>query len=283
MRLIQITDLHLSDRTDTPAAAALQWAIAEANRLAPDLVAVTGDMTTYGTATAAGNFLKEAEALDVPWVFTPGNAELRDPGAMPILAPCMGGKSVHIGEVQFLLPDTSTGRLSEEERNWLVAESQAAASRVILTHYPTDVLDQDSRRWIEAWLQEQPVEMYLAGHRHFDRSRRIGDGQEIVTRGLDPEKAFGGPPGISLLERDAHGQWVLEQISWPHEQNLLPADVDHSPVGWSIHGDPLETVKETRDAGLSVLELRPREAGYDLPAMLDELAALRDDRSIYLS
>jgi sugar phosphate isomerase/epimerase len=284
VRLIQITDLHLSDRTDTPAAAALQWAIAEANRLVPDLVAVTGDITTYGTATAAGNFLAATAALEVPWVFTPGNAELRDPGAMPILGQCMSSKSVYIGDVQFLLPDTSTGRLSEQERNWLAAESQSGVrGRVILTHYPIDVLDQDSRRWIEAWLQEWPVEMYLAGHRHFDRSRRMGDSQEITTRGLDPEKAFGGPAGISLLERDAKGQWALEQIPWPHEQSLLPADVDHSPVGWSIHGDPLETVRETRDAGLSVLELRPREPRYDLPATVRDLQALRDDRPIYLS
>ncbi|SVE03534.1 uncharacterized protein METZ01_LOCUS456388, partial [marine metagenome] len=38
MRLIQITDLHLSDRQDTPAADALRWAITESNRSSPDLV-----------------------------------------------------------------------------------------------------------------------------------------------------------------------------------------------------------------------------------------------------
>ena len=85
MKFIQITDLHLSDRNDTPAADALRWAIETADSIAPDLVAFTGDMTTFGTSGAAGQFLDAASHLSVPWVFTPGNAELRSKAAMVVL------------------------------------------------------------------------------------------------------------------------------------------------------------------------------------------------------
>lgn len=283
MRLIQITDLHLSERTDTPAYDALEWAIAEANRRAPDLVAITGDMTTYGTAPAARHFLEAATKLTVPWVFTPGNAELRDAGAMPVLAECLARRSLAVDGVGVLLPDTSGGRLSEFDRSWLDDEARAGGPLILLTHYPIDVLDEGSRAWIESWLTDHHIELYLAGHRHFDRSRSVSGSREVITRGLDPDKAFGGPPGINLFERRADGSWSEEAIPWPHETALLPAQTEHSPVGWSIHGDPAATIRETRDAGLHVVELRPRELDYDVAAIIAEVELLRGERTTYLS
>jgi len=282
LKLIQITDLHLSDRTDTPAADALRWAIGESNRLAPDLVAFTGDMTTYGSAAAAQQFLDAAAQLEMPWVFTPGNAELRSEQAMPVLESICQNKSLTLNGITFLLPDTSSGRLPDSERTWL--SSQAAAGPIaVLTHYPLDTLDADSRSWIETWLAAHCVELYLAGHRHFTRTRQIAGCREIITRGLDPDKAFGGPPGISLFERRADRDWSERVIPWPHGREFLPAETDHSPVGWSIHGDPVETVREAYDFGLHVLELRPREMDYDPNAIVAELKKLRSDRPIYLS
>lgn len=283
MRFVQITDLHLSDRTDTPATDALRWAVGEANKLAPDFVAFTGDMTTYGTRDAANQFLEAASGLTPPWLFTPGNAELRASGAMSALEGARSRRSLILGGVQFLLPDTSAGRISAADRTWLDTEVHSANARVILTHYPVDVLDADSRSWIESWLHAHPVELYLAGHRHFERQRSVGHCREIITRGLDPDKAFGGPPGITLLERSADGDWSLQAIPWPHERDLLPAETGHSPVGWSIHGDPVETVRETRRHGLHVLELRPREPAYDVAATIEQLRHLRDERPTYLS
>lgn len=288
MRLIQITDLHLSDRADTPGFDALSWAVSETNRLAPDLVAITGDVTTYGTEEAARNFLAAAAPISAPWVFTPGNAELRDVGAMPVLQPVAARKSIAVDGIHFLLPDTSTGTIEPADRAWLDGEIYSARPCVILTHYPMDVLDADSRDWVEAWLARHPVELYVAGHRHFDRTRLVQGCQEVITRGLDPDKAFGGPPSIHLFERDSNGSWTVQPIPWPHEQELLPAHLGrsvlgHSPVGWSIHGDPVATVQLTRRAGLHGLELRPKEPEYNLQATLHELELLRLDRQIYLS
>lgn len=283
MRLIQITDLHLSDRPDTPAADALGWAIDTCNAIAPDLVAFTGDMTTYGTSGAAAHFLKQAGRLNAPWTFTPGNAELRSEGAMPLLAECGTQKQLVVNNLCFLLPDTSTGRLRSADRNLLNTHSHPDLPHIILTHYPMDTLESESRVWLEAWLADHPVELYLAGHRHFTRSRQIGACLEVITRGLDPDKAFGGPPGISLFERSADGVWSEEEIPWPHGLETRPAETDHSPLGWSIHGDPIETARETFNSELHVMELRPRGPDYDIRVLREEVERLRNDRPIYLS
>ena len=283
LKLIQITDPHLSDRSDTPAAEALRWAIRESNRLRPDLVVFTGDLTTYGTAGAARRVVDAASELVVPWALTPGNSERRTEGAMDVLCPVITQDPLTLDGVRLLLPDTSTGKISESGRDWLVAHVQRDTPTAILTHYPVDTLDADSRSWVENWITENRIEFYLAGHKHFSRSRRLGDCLEVITRGLDPDKAFGGPPGISLFERGPDGTWSEQEIPWPHGRDLLPAETDHSPVGWSIQGDPVETIRLTRDLGLSVVELRPDEPVYDLDAAILELDRLRDDRPVYLS
>jgi hypothetical protein len=45
----------------------------------------------------------------------------------------------------------------------------------------------------------------------------------------------------------------------------------------------VETVRETFDFGLNVLELRPRTPDYDLAATVVELTRLRENRPVYLS
>ena len=261
----------------------MNWAIDTCNALAPDLVAFTGDMTTYGTAGAAAHFLEQAGRLDSPWAFTLGNAELRSDGAMPLLTEYGIQMQLVVSDLCFLLPDTSTGRLSSADRNLLDTHSDPDLPHIILTHYPMDTLESESRVWMEAWLANHPVELYLAGHRHFTRTRQIGACLEVITRGLDPDKAFGGPPGISLFKRSSEGVWSEEAIPWPHGLETLPTETNHSPVGWSILGDPIETVRETLTSNSNVMELRPHKPDYDLQVLREEVERLRNDRSIYLS
>jgi sugar phosphate isomerase/epimerase len=202
---------------------------------------------------------------------------------MTVLANSLEQKSIAVDGIRYLLPDTSSGTVTKSDRHRLINDANSGGPLIILTHYPMDTLDGESRTWIESFLSDYPVELYLAGHRHFTRSRRIRGCLEIITRGLDPDKAFGGPPGISSYERMRDGSWSEEVIAWPHGTELFPAETDFAPVGWSIHGDPVETVRETREFGLNILELRPRDLDYDIDTTREELATLREDRPVYLS
>lgn len=186
-----------------------------------------------------------------------------------------------------LLPDTSTGRLPGDERAWLnsVARASGAARRVVITHYPLDKMDGESRAWLTGWLSENGVELLAAGHSHFGRTRRVGGCVKVVVRGLDPDKAIGDLPGINLFECSKPGEWSERFIPWSPAIRLLPADLPDgiSPVGWSIHGDPVEAARETLGFGLSCLELRPRDLDFSRRALAGALGELRDRGPLFLS
>lgn len=289
-RFIQLTDLHLSGTSGTVTHQALLWAVDTVNRHRPDFLAVTGDITTYGTEDAARGFLDVLGRVTVPVRFTPGNAELRAPGAMPVFSDLCNPDRHHIlkDNVLFLLPDTSTLDIPAEERRWMnrtVAAHPGGGGCVLITHCPLESIHDESRDWLSRWIAGHGVELLVAGHRHVHQKRRIGSFQEITTRGLDPDKAAGDLPGLSLFERSETGEWSETFIPWAYPLDLLPADLPHGilPVGWSIHGDPVSAVRETQELGLSCLELRPRDLDFSAIALKDALQELRNQRPLYLS
>ena len=289
-RFIFLVDLHLSDRIDTAAARALHWALEEVDRRQPDFLAAGGDITTYGTAAAATHFLEALAGVRTPTFFTPGNAELRRPEALPLLRDWMAPERRYTvqDDLLVLFPDTSTGALPVAERDWLeqtVTSHSTIERRIVITHYPLDKMARESTAWMEKWLARHSVELLVAGHSHFHRERRVDSCAEIVVRALDPDKAIGDLPGIALFESATPGQWEHRFIPWSPKIQLLPADLpaDVSPVGWSIHGDPVEAARETLDFGLSCLELRPKNLDFSRPALAAALQQLRDRGYLYLS
>ena len=127
--------------------------------------------------------------------------------------------------------------------------------------------------------------LFVAGHIHRHRRRYVDGCLEITARGLDPDKAIGDLPGISLLESSKHGEWSEQFYPWPSTVQLLPADLPDgiAPVGWSIHGDPVDAARETFDFGLSCVELRPRDLDFSRHALADALQRLRDGGPLFLS
>ncbi|MCY3766168.1 MAG: TIM barrel protein [Gemmatimonadetes bacterium] len=288
-RFILLTDLHLSDNPDTAAHQALQWAVDRVNLERPDFLAVAGDVTTFSTAVSAVRCLEALDRVEVPVLFTPGNAERRGRHAMSVFetlaAP--GRRVALFGDLQVLLPDTSTGTLLDDERSWLDRSlgSNHAERRMVITHYPLDRMDGEGRAWLTRWLRENGVELLVAGHSHFHRTRRENGFVEAVVRGLDPDKAIGDLPGISLFESGQDGAWTETFIPWSPAIRLLPADLPNGmqPVGWSIQGDPVMAARKTCGSGLSCLEIRPADLDFSRKALSTALCDLRDQGPLYLS
>ena len=289
IRFIVLTDLHLSDRLDTAAHSALQWAIETINAERPDFLAIAGDATTYGTHTSTANLLAALDRLQVPVYFTPGNAELRNRNGLSLLGNRLSPANRHLrlGDLSILLPDTSTGAIPATERQWLdnLSGSDGATRRILITHYPLDALVAESAEWLNQWLVTHRIELVVAGHRHIRRRRCVGDAIEIVCRGMDPDKAIGDLPGLSLFESMQSQQWSERFLPWSPNIELKPTELPAGirSVGWSIHGDPIEAARETRKFGLSCLEIRPKEMGFSRATLHDELVRLRDAGPLYLS
>ncbi|MCH2662565.1 metallophosphoesterase, partial [bacterium] len=108
-RFLLLADLHLSDTPATAAHRALAWAIETINEERPDFLAVAGDITTFGTRPATAHFLAELERVQVPVIFTPGNAELRSDEGLPLLRDRLAPANRHYqsGALSALFPDTS--------------------------------------------------------------------------------------------------------------------------------------------------------------------------------
>lgn len=288
-RFILLADLHLSDHPDTAAHHALQWAVDRVNLERPDFLAVAGDVTTFATAVSARRCVEALDRVEVPVLFTPGNADRRGWHAMSVFetlaAP--GRRAAVFGDLLVLLPDTSTGTLPDDERSWLNRNlrSNHAARRLVVTHYPLDRMDAEGRRWLSRWLTENGVELLVAGHSHVHRIRRRNGFAEAVVRGLDPDKAIGDLPGISRFESAKEGEWTEVFIPWSPPIRLLPSDLPDGllPVGWSIQGDPVNAARETLEFGLSCLEIRPSATDFSQRALSGALRALRDQGPLHLS
>ena len=291
-RFAVLADLHLSDLDGTAAAAALEWAVTWLGEHPVDFLAVAGDVTTYGGGPAMAHLLRACAGLACPVYHTPGNAERRGVDAMALLRPHLAPerrRAVHgtgDGAAQVLLPDTSTGKVPPAERAWLAAAAADGPGRpVVVTHYPQDKLAADDAAWLDAWLTDCGAQLLVAGHSHYHRRRSVGAWTEVTVPGLDPDKAIGGPPGLTLFERGADGVWTDRFEPWAAELELLPSDLPGqlNPVGWSVPGDPAEAVRETRAHGLSCLELRTSGLEWSPAALEQELAESRRCGPLYLS
>ena len=95
IRFILLADLHLSDTPGTAAHSALDWAVETINQEQPDFLAVAGDMTTFGTRPATAHVLAALERVQVPVLFTPGNAELRSDAGLPLLGQWLAPANRH--------------------------------------------------------------------------------------------------------------------------------------------------------------------------------------------
>ena len=156
---------------------------------------------------------------------------------------------------------------------------------VLITHYPTDRLGEESRVWLTRWICDQKVELLVAGHTHRHQTRRHGDCLEIVTRGLDPDKAIGAPPGASVFERSGCKEWTETFQPWTPPLELLPANLPDGilPVGLSIHGDPVGAAEEALSLDLPCLELRARDFNFSQRALGVALKRFRGSGPRYLS
>ncbi|MBO5959153.1 MAG: metallophosphoesterase, partial [Lentisphaeria bacterium] len=81
MKFIVLADLHLPDRADTVKELVLDWIVDVIKLEQPDYLIGAGDRTASGTVPASVRLVQKLRSTGVPFLLTPGNAELRTPEA----------------------------------------------------------------------------------------------------------------------------------------------------------------------------------------------------------
>lgn len=160
-RIVQLSDLHIGN-FDTRARG-FEWA-RHANRLDPDLVAVTGDLVTLGTRfyEDVGDVLGELRAKDGVFV-SMGNHDQWDPETFCRVIESKGPsvlrnehRVVRRGRAELVVAGLDDWSTDRDDIDRTLAERPEGAPTVLLSHYP-EFFEEAARR---------DVDLVLSGHTH---------------------------------------------------------------------------------------------------------------------
>ena len=265
-RIAIFADIHLPDRPDTVKDAVYEWALLEAAGRQVDYLVGAGDLTSIGTAAAARRLRQKAG--DLPLLLTPGNAELR---SAPETAACLDILQTSQVQDSVVLLDSSAVSLSPASRA-LFAGLPPHRRRLAVTHCPHHYLPAEDQQLLAERLADQAIGTLVSGHIHRDEN----NGPYQVVRGLDPDKAIGGPPAFVIMD-NASGAWRREDVAcgfadpstWPAEERAEWLSL----LGISGMKDTLTALAAAAEHGVPGFEIRASEA---LPLPAAGLAAAVD-------
>ena len=202
-----LADLHLPDEKNTVKESILNWVSEEIAARDAAITTAAGDMTALGTIPAALRLKEFFGKLPGETFFTPGNAELRSPNFAAEAAVCL---ETATRNKDVLLLDSSRGRLSVAARALLARLMAEGTARNLLTvtHYPPGNLPEDDRWLLTAAGRSGVIGLLVCGHMHCDRKQLWSGIRCETVRGLDPDKATGGPPAVAFFSRYPNGRWV---------------------------------------------------------------------------
>ena len=249
MKTAVLADLHLTDDFGTVKTQVLNWALAAAERSGAELLCCIGDLTAQGSDRQTAEVLRRLTRCAIPCCSTPGNAELR-------LFP--GGRNA----VRFDLPppagipivmiDTAAGEPPQRE----LAKLEALPDRggfLLATHNPTANWSENARRIFRDALRRGAVTAVIAGHSHHDA--------EGILRGLDPDKASGGPPMVAILEQLPDRGWKRSDLVMPGVDPSQWEERERSEfrrnLGVSTMGKSAEALDFAARNRIENVELRP--------------------------
>ncbi len=220
MKLALIADPHLSDRPDTAEEAAFDWALAEADELGADALAVLGDVTACGAPDAAIRAREKLRALSCPALCVPGNSDLRTPGTAAATERLFSDapRGMLAGGVLLVGVDTAHGAVTAPERQRLDALS-GAPEMILLSHHGPHCLGEDDRRFFSNWIASrasrgQRVLLWACGHTHRWAGGAFAGVRTVTLRALDPNKCLGGAPQLLLVHAEG-GAVSWEERTWP--------------------------------------------------------------------
>ena len=203
MKTAVLADLHLTDNFDTVKLPVLDWALREARLRKCDHLCCIGDLTAQGSEAQTAEVLKRLNASSIPYFSTPGNAELR-------IYP--DGRTADKFDVKppagvpVILINTAKNEPAQEELSKLAALPDQAGF-LLATHAPPRQWSAPAQEILAQARQRGAVSMVISGHSHHDEAE--------ILRGLDPDKASGGPPMFAVLERQENGAWTRNDVVMP--------------------------------------------------------------------
>ena len=245
--------MHLPERTDTVKEPVFDWALAEAKRRGVDLIVGAGDMTAMGTTGAAKRLMEKLRATGIPFLNAPGNAELRTSANRAEVLQMMDANR-RLDNIIIL--DNSRQVLTDESKALLEdLEKSGAQNLLAVAHCPIFTMSVDEQVWLDHFIECGVISCLVSGHKHQDTY----DDHYPVVRGLDPDKAIGGPPCLVILnwngtiwEREDVPCPFADPCEWPEEER----EDFLAHLGISCMADTIGGLKSAVEYRIPCVELR---------------------------
>jgi 3',5'-cyclic-AMP phosphodiesterase len=222
MKIVQMSDIHVGSGLFKPEL--LEAAIEETNELAPDLVAIAGDLTMEGYRwefEEAKGYLDRIECQNV--VFVPGNHDAKNVGYRHFEeffglregtteVPSAEGVAKVVA-LDSTKPDLDEGEVGREHYAWIDSEFRDwhGGPRIVIVHHHIlavpgtgrDVNNLRDAGDVMAIFRELKVDMVLSGHRHVPYVWSIS-GVRVVHSGTASTMRVRGtmPPSYNVIEID---------------------------------------------------------------------------------
>lgn len=252
MKICFMCDLHLPANSEVSQYRVLDWAIEDMRKKETDCIIFAGDVTCDGNIEVYKNFVARMEETKIPFIFIPGNSDLRDKTVRDrikeISSPCRNEVS---GQIIYAVNDCG-GDISEEQFSQI---ENADENSIVFRHHSDNVYPKETRERLAKWRKNHKKTMSFYGHRHISAV----DGCEVSLQAMDPDKAIGESPCITYYNTET------KQIRKAYYFSPIPTDL-YGYFGVSCY-------KSERDIEFSIknnlknLELRPNCLETDISSL----------------
>jgi 3',5'-cyclic-AMP phosphodiesterase len=239
--IVQISDLHCGTQFFLPNL--LERAIAEVNGLSPDVVVVSGDLTTHGFKdeyALAKRYLDTIECDSI--VVIPGNHDSRNVGYVHF-EELFGERnsvlrldSVAIVAVDSTEPDLDNGQIGRGRYRWIEEQfAEPADLRVFVLHHhllpvpgtgrERNIVN-DAGDALEA-LQRAGVDLVLCGHKHVPYAWKL-ESLFIVNAGTVSSSRLrgNGRPCYNVVEVDGTHVDVFRKYPFHGQEKIIQFSTD---------------------------------------------------------
>jgi 3',5'-cyclic-AMP phosphodiesterase len=239
--IVQLSDLHCGEQFFLPNL--LERAIAEVNELSPDVVVISGDLTSHGFRPEydlAKQYIDRIECSAI--VVIPGNHDSRNVGYVHFEEMFGDRNSVlrlngtTIVAVDSTEPDLDNGQIGRGRYRWIAEQfADPADLRVFVLHHhllpvpgtgrERNIVN-DAGDAIEA-LQHASVDLVLCGHKHVPYAWRLEDLFIVNAGTVSSSRLRGnGRPCYNLIEVEGTHVSVWRKYPFHEQERIIQFSTD---------------------------------------------------------